>query len=662
MNGWSKSGRQSLRVRAEYMSGICGLVGAPTPIASRDRLAAMMQCLAHRGPDAQRSWCDRSVALGHLMLRSTTESLHEELPWQHSASRHVITVDARIDNRQELLGALGIRLESDCITPDSQIILLAYLKWGKACLERLLGDFAFAIWDPSEQTLFCARDHLGIRPFYYCLDSERFVFASSAVAVANGLDQPARLNERRVADYLLMEMEGIDQTVTFYKDIHRLPPACQSTYCRGQLSINNYWNTETLTELKLGSDLDYQDALREVFNSSVMRSLRSQHPVASMLSGGIDSSVIVGTAAKLHSDGRTTGTGFLSRTVSQISDDEAGDSESACIRAVVERCGVPAVLLRSDIVEEKAQQLGSWLHDLEDPFDCIMTQRYIMYLTAAGHGHRVLLDGVDGDLIASLPAGYPAFLAIKGQVWTALREAAGQWVNYHNRTVPLWRSIVPVLWPLLSNRSLRKTRRRRARERDFSSVLRSHYVRPEFARAVGLHERYQRYHFALDRCGLDYNLKSGLRAAHVERVRVPYLTAGIERYERVAASCGIEARHPLLDKQFVEFCIRMPQAQLCRDGWEKYGLRRLASEVVPGQVAWRRDGGGLDWQYVSKWMTANRQDMIDRLVSDYEVLSDWIDWPEFSRQLQRYIIDGNESIDCQLRRLYCLQAWVKSHF
>ena len=192
--------------------------------------------------------------------------------------------------------------------------------------------------------------------------------------------------------------------------------------------------------------------------------------------------------------------------------------------------------------------------------------------------------------------------------------------------------------------------------------VRQRFINPEFVKAVGMEARYEHYHETLRICGLEHNRKSGLRAAHIERVRVPYLTAGVERYERVASYCAVEARHPLLDRRFVELCISMPWNQLCRNGWSKFGLRQLAAELVPSQVAWRRDGGGLDWQYFSRWMRTNRQQVIDQLMSDSGPLTDWIDWAVFSKKLKQYMIDADDVTNDAIWRVYCLKIWIDSQF
>jgi asparagine synthase (glutamine-hydrolysing) len=132
--------------------------------------------------------------MGHTLLATTPESLLERLPLKHERSGCVITADVRLDNRPELLNALDLG-EQGPVAGDAGLILAAYLAWGTACVERFLGDFAFAIWDPRQRRLFCARDHLGMRPFYYHHSACRFfAFASEPLAILELPQAPRRVN------------------------------------------------------------------------------------------------------------------------------------------------------------------------------------------------------------------------------------------------------------------------------------------------------------------------------------------------------------------------------------------------------------------------------------------------------------------------------------
>ena len=165
------------------MSGIIGIHYLDGRPVDRENLTKMVDILAHRGPDGADIWVDGCVGLGHRMLWTTPESLIEKLPLENQRGDLVITADARIDNRDELIAALQINNRPSDKVVDSELILAAYEKWGEDCPEHLLGDFAFAIWDERRELLFCARDHFGVKPFYYYFANNTFAFGSEIKAL-----------------------------------------------------------------------------------------------------------------------------------------------------------------------------------------------------------------------------------------------------------------------------------------------------------------------------------------------------------------------------------------------------------------------------------------------------------------------------------------------
>jgi asparagine synthase (glutamine-hydrolysing) len=189
----------------------------------------------------------------------------------------------------------------------------------------LLGDFAFAIWDGPRGTLFCARDLFGARPLYYHYRPGKvFGFASTPAALFAGSVLPRQLNEARIADYLVSELEGIDKTSTFYAEVFRLPPAHTATIGPTGLSLKRYWQPQPGPELRLATDEEYEEAFLDPFGKAVECRLRGGDTVASMLSGGMDSSSIVGVARKLRLDAG----GPPLRTFSVIRREPAGCPET----------------------------------------------------------------------------------------------------------------------------------------------------------------------------------------------------------------------------------------------------------------------------------------------------------------------------------------------
>jgi asparagine synthase (glutamine-hydrolysing) len=277
------------------MSGIYGMVRLDGAPVTSDMLGSPAAAMAGWGPDGHGQWRGENAALGFLSLHTTPESLHERMPASLRAAPHLlITADARIDNRDDLFNALDVPAAGRTRTPDSSLILLAYERWGAECVKRLLGDFAFAIWDARERLLFCARDPVGCRPFYYHSGGHTFLFASDIKGVLAGVASP-RLNEPLLATHLQMRAYFARKTATFYENILKLPAGHTLLLAGGSLRLNQYWFPENVHQRRTAGD----DEFRDLFRQAVECRLRSAFPVAAHLSGGIDSSAVTLQAARL---------------------------------------------------------------------------------------------------------------------------------------------------------------------------------------------------------------------------------------------------------------------------------------------------------------------------------------------------------------------------
>jgi len=187
------------------MSGICGIVHADGSPVDPELLRRLTDSLKFRGPDTQKIWHNGPVGFGHTLLRTTFESEHERQPASLDGEIW-ITADARIDGWAELkekLAAAGERVSAH--TTDDALILHAYRAWGEDCVNHLIGDFAFAIWDGPKQKLFCARDHFGVRPFFYARVGDGLVFSNTLNCVRLHPAVSDTLNDLSIADHLLFE-------------------------------------------------------------------------------------------------------------------------------------------------------------------------------------------------------------------------------------------------------------------------------------------------------------------------------------------------------------------------------------------------------------------------------------------------------------------------
>lgn len=563
------------------MSGICGVFAFD---AVEPSLGPILDKLERRGPDATRSWSDRPVALGHTLLATTPEALVEVLPLTDEASGCTITADARLDNREELIAALGLEGEIRTIG-DGELILRAYTQWGEDCPTHLLGDFAFAIWDPHHQRLFCARDHMGMRQLiYHHAPGKLFAFATEAEALVAHPGAPTRINEGRIADFL-DDLEGVDFTSTFFEEVFRLPPAHAFTVDATGLAIRRYWVLPSEPELKLASDQAYADAFLTVFTDAVRCRLRSAGPVGSMLSGGMDSGSVAAVAARLiGEDG-----GPILRTYSAIGPNPGTCPESKAIHAILDLPGISPTIVDHSALGPLSEQLWQFGEDVGEPFDDHMTLIRSIYLSAQQDSVKVMLDGVAGDVVMTSGNRVKHHLRSR-RFRLAWEEACGEeafWKSPRYR----FRSFLAGLWVTFMPSAIRRTKRRIGWRLHDAFMGIDGKIDRQFARRVGLNARREEFHrhIAMNDLADTEN--------RIQAILHPHLVVARERYDRTAAALGIEPRDPFMDVRLLQFCLSLPAEQLQRKGWPKYVLRVATKGLLPDKIRWRRGKEHLGWAF-----------------------------------------------------------------
>ncbi len=635
------------------MSGIAGIIHFDGKPVEPELIGKMTSAMAHCGPEGTGTWNERYAGLGHMLLATTPEALFERLPLRDDASGCVITADARLDNRKELLVSLGA-LSRFALIGDAEIILLAYLSWGKSCVERFLGDFAFAIWDPCGNMLFCARDHFGVKPFYYHHTPGRFIAFASEPGAILGLPQaPYRINEGRIADFLISQLEGIDKTSTFFEEVYRLPPAHMLIVTPGAMHQHCYWTLEPGPELCLSSNEAYAEAFLDVFTEAVRCRLRGVGPVGSMLSGGMDSGSIVAMARDLLA---RAGQGPLP-TFSAISPDDEGCVETRTIRVALTMGGLAPHIVNHGQLDKLMPDLEYLTWNLAEPFDSHMTLVRAIYLAAHRQGINVLLDGIDGDNVLS-EGSYLARLLLRGSWLTAYREAAGQY-RFWGDVCPTWRELLHGARTAFVPEPLRQLRRRlrsRYNKSWLEENIRASIIRPAFARRVALSERLG----TLEEHWLG-GLPRNLPQESARTIDSPYLTAGVERYHRVAAAIGVEPRHPFLDRRVVAFCVALPGEQKLNQGWPKAILRRAMAGRLPDAVRWRRGKEHLGWAFTSALMGKTQARIRGTVEANWDLIRPYVDVDNVRRACAIYFDNGGLAQAEKVYEAAHLIAWLRLH-
>ena len=247
------------------MSGISGIFYLDgRPVQDREILA-VTNAMRHRGPDGSAVWTQGVVALGHNLFKTTPESNFDRQPLWSEQDMLAITCDARIDNRDELIELLAIR-HPHAEVPDSEIILRSYATWGEDRPKRLVGDFSFAIWDKRTESLFCARDRFGVKPFCYCFLPGRFFAFATQIKALLELPVPRRLNEWLIAGLVEPTFVGFEQTATFYKDILKCKQPASSLMCAKRVERSDI-GADLEGDWQFLSDDEYLEVFGQLFCS-----------------------------------------------------------------------------------------------------------------------------------------------------------------------------------------------------------------------------------------------------------------------------------------------------------------------------------------------------------------------------------------------------------
>lgn len=574
------------------MSAIFGVYNLDQRPVDQPVMGIMSHILSHRGSDGAGLLIEKNISFGHRMLWTTAESLDEQLPKSFGLGNLWITADARIDNREELLEKLEISPAGtlEKTISDSEIILYAYEKWGADCPEKLLGDFAFAIWDRKQRRLFCARDHFGIKPFYYYASENCFAFATEIKALFCLKNLPRTLNPSMIADYLIGNFE--DKEATFYANVLRLPPGHSITVTPGDKRVREYYRLDPQKEAEPLSDAEYSEKLRVIFTEAVRCRMRSVKPIGAFLSGGLDSSSISCVARDLL---KAEAPDKLLSTFSLIYDRQKECDERKYINQVLVQGGFDPHF-RSGDADAPLSNLEAICRHADRPvIGPGHSSSWEFHKIIRQTGTRVILDGHDGDSAVSYGYKYLDELASSGRWYSLALEARALAPVFSMTQLGIVKAYVRrYRWkPFLKKHPQLKRIERFGRRftkvksgRSFSELgedFRDSVINADFAEKMNLGERQK----IVQRSSPE--AVGNARESHFRSLTSGRQVFGLEEYDSISAAFGIETRYPFWDKRLIEYCLSLPGEQKCRRGWNRVVMRRAMNRILPPEVCWRRD-------------------------------------------------------------------------
>jgi len=568
------------------MCGIAGILRRDQGPVDREHVARMLEPIRHRGPDDEGILLTAGVGLGHRRLSIIDMTAGGHQPMANPGGTAWITYNGEIYNYRELrreLEDLGHRFHTDS---DTEVILHAYDRWGTGCLGRFNGMFAFALWDARAQTLFCARDPVGIKPFYYVDDGRRFAFASEIKALLTLPGFATAPDLAGVLDYLAFSY--IRSHHTLFRGVQKLLPGEMLLVGATGVSRSTYWDVE-FDESDRRPEAHIVEELAWLVDDAVRLQLRADVPVGTHLSGGLDSSLVT-TLARRHHTGRLLS--FNGRFAEGPEYDESAYARTLAGSAGVELIDV--LIDDRDFVRHLTRLI--WHMDEPTAGPGLYPQSFVCQ--AARRHVTVALGGQGGD---ETFVGYGRYRndLCRHQVLTLLRggggtrgyrvrDAVGNLVReggFRSVGSLLLRRLDPLPSPGAVTRLLRSTAT--AWGLAIPETDLRHIIEAEAERRL-----------PAERSPLGRLLYHDLKH---------YLAALLHVEDRTSMAVSLESRVPLLDRRIVELMARVPSAVKFPSFRFKHLLRQVAAPLLPASIVARTDKKGFPTP-MKLWLARHHSD------------------------------------------------------
>jgi asparagine synthase (glutamine-hydrolysing) len=534
------------------MCGIAGIYNLNQSQVSITNLKKMTDIINHRGPDGEGHWVNANgnVGFGHRRLSIIDLTENGKQPMHFAEGRYTITFNGEIYNYIELKNELKLKGYQFISDSDTEVLLALYDLKKEKCLQDLDGMFSFAIWDEKLQTLFCARDRFGEKPFHYYNSKDTFVFASEikqfwTIGIEKKIDQEKLLSYAKTGN-----LERVDQiTETFFESINKLDAAHYLIISADKkMTIQRYWDIETNAKQFKGTIEQAAELFLELFTESIRLRLRSDVPVGSSLSGGLDSSSIVMLIDALKGNELKQNT--FSARFKNFSKDE-GEHIDTVVKAC-KNVNVHYTWPDKDYFESVFDKVT---YHQDEPFGSasIVAQYAVMEL-AKKNNVTVLLDGQGAD---EQLAGYLPYYH------TYLNQLFYSNTNLYNSEVSAYNAFHKLSNPYQDISKTETTRMKIGR-------IRRKILGQDLPYKNALQNELKMHSTGL-------GLKELLRYA-----------------DRNSMAHSREVRLPFLSHKLVEFVFSLPDEYKLNGGWTKFVLRKAMDKILPPSICWRVDKIGYE--------------------------------------------------------------------
>lgn len=583
------------------MSAITGIYHFDQEPVSIEHSTCLMKTLQKYPANDIQSWNSGHIFLGCHAQWITPESVGELLPYYDQERQLAITADAIIDNREELFDKLQVERNQRVKMSDSELVLLAYHKWGADSPKFLVGDFAFMIWDEKKQQLFGARDFSGSRTLYYYRNRTRFAFCTVIQPLLSLPYVKRELNEQWLAEYLAITglVDVVDLTSTVYQNIEQVPPSHSIVITRNQITLTRYSTLTSEEPLRLKSNEEYTEAFQEIFQKAVSSRLRTNRQIGAQLSGGLDSGSVVSFAAKalsLENKRLHTFSYIPPKDFKDFLPKSSVADESPYIQSTVRHVGGIKDHYLDFEGRNSLSDVQELLDTMEMPYKFFENSFWLKGIFEKAHEEDVgiLLSGARGNLTISWGSAIDYYaVLLKKLKWVRLAQELHHYSHIAGgsryRRLPL---IARVAFPFI--------------ERLFPSsapyqlpVL----INSDFAQRTDVFSRLKEY--GMDRTGW-YTSTDLFELKNKHFADLFTWNATNTFSTKFSLRYSLWKRDPTNDIRVVRFCLSVPENQYVQNGQDRSLIRRSTEALLPDKVRLNqrvRGVQGSDWVHrmIPQW-------------------------------------------------------------
>ncbi len=622
------------------MCGIAGFIG----FKNNKELAELAnEIQKHRGPDNQSVWMDEFIALSHQRLSIIDLSDRADQPFEKD--NLIIVFNGEIYNYQELKKE-HLNDINFITTSDTEVVLEMYKKFGEKALGFFVGMFAFAIYDKKNNTLFAARDHFGIKPFFYSKTPEGFAFASELKTLTKipGFDK--EINIKALINSL--NYLWIPEPETIFKNIHKLPPAHYMKIDKSlNVKIHRYWNLEEAVDS--GEEPQIISNLKSILEKSIERHMVADVPVSAFLSGGLDSSLIAVMSKKYVSKLST----YTIATEKKDKKVESMPSDEKYAKLLADKYNFDhhEIVINANIIKELPFIVKTLGEPIGDP---AAINTYLICKSAKEKGEKVLLSGMGAD-----------------EIFFGYRRMKATLLAQKYKKIPVFfRKIIEAVVLNLPVRAFGKGLRLVRWAKKFISFanlplseayrMSYSYYSPKELKALMKNKHNETVDEIIENHSKifmsKYKNDPVNQMCHTD-INMFMVGLNLTYTDRASMAASVEVRVPFIDKKVIEYAMKIPGKFKFHKKQSKYILKKVAEYFLPSKIIYRPKASfGAP---IRSWISNDLKDMVDDLLSVENIKKRGLFDPEFIREMIRKDREGIEDNAYRIYQLLTIELWFK---